>query len=601
MQGAIADLLSDSATEIEVNNPPSVDELPTYFELAPDADNAETIRVYDVSGNTIYFERGVYSSGVGTEHLPNTPYKQKITSQHWKKTVDAIEQGYLSEDDSLTIVRDSASQFTVEGVDRTSLYTEGRVLRFNGSDANIAIVESSNLATSDTEVTLKSGTVPNPLTKVELAIGARGANNLTALISALQAGSYQYAADSGAADAYVVDLDPAVTAYTAGMAVVFKAANANTTTSTVNVNSLGTKTIKKNVTDDLEAGDIVADQIVVLIYDGTNFQAIGLSAATEVSVKANLYQNAIINGNFDVWQRGTSFSTNGAYTADRWRLNLSGATGSVTRQDFALGQTDVPNEPKHYLRLATTVADDNTQITTRIESVRTLAGKDVTLTFYAKAASATTYQVVLRQFFGTGGSPSTTVELTENISVTTAWQKFTITKTLGSISGKTLGSDGNDYLEISIVQTANTTFTLDLSQFQLNEGTVATSFMPKSYDEELFACQRYCYVPPTPGTGSFIGFGMCISNALARIFVNFPNTMRRLPTLTATASDWQIDDSAAGTDVTAINNTDEATWNTTRMNNLRIGVSGTPFTDKRPCSLKCDGTANRVMIFDAEL
>jgi hypothetical protein len=176
LQGAIADLLSDSATEIEVNNPPSVDELPTYFELDPSSDNPETIRVFDVSSNTIYFERGVYNSGVGREHLPNTPYKQKITSQHWKKVVDAVEQGYMPEDPSLTLVRDSATQFTVEGVDRTDYYIDGRVLRFNSSDANTATVESSVLSTGDTVVTLKtgSGTVPSPLNSVELSIQPRG-------------------------------------------------------------------------------------------------------------------------------------------------------------------------------------------------------------------------------------------------------------------------------------------------------------------------------------------------------------------------------------------------------------------------------------------
>ncbi len=176
LQGTIAELLSDSATEVEVNNPPSVDELPTYFELDPSSDNPETIRVYDVSGNIIYFERGVYNSGVGREHLPNTPYKQKITSQHWKKVVDAVEQGYLPEDPSITLTRNSASEFVIEGVDRTDYYIDGRVVRFNSSDANTATIESSILSTGDTVITLKSGSgsVPSPLNSVEIAIQPRG-------------------------------------------------------------------------------------------------------------------------------------------------------------------------------------------------------------------------------------------------------------------------------------------------------------------------------------------------------------------------------------------------------------------------------------------
>jgi hypothetical protein len=81
-----------------------------------------------------------------------------------------------------------------------------------------------------------------------------------------------YAVDAGAANAYVVTLDPAPTAYTAGMTIAFKAVNANTGASTVNANGLGVKTLKKKGNTDLSSGDIPAGMIVVVIYDGTNFQ-----------------------------------------------------------------------------------------------------------------------------------------------------------------------------------------------------------------------------------------------------------------------------------------------------------------------------------------
>lgn len=90
---------------------------------------------------------------------------------------------------------------------------------------------------------------------------------------------YCFATDTGAADAYVITLDPAPTAYAAGMRVVMKATNTNTGASTINVNSLGTKTIKKNVSTDLAAADITNGQIVELTYDGTNFQLISVSAS----------------------------------------------------------------------------------------------------------------------------------------------------------------------------------------------------------------------------------------------------------------------------------------------------------------------------------
>ena len=87
-----------------------------------------------------------------------------------------------------------------------------------------------------------------------------------------------YKVDTGSANAYVITPVPAITAYTAGQIFSFKATNTNTTASTLNVNGLGVKTIKKgNGTTDLASGDIVAGQVVIVEYDGTNFQMLSPS------------------------------------------------------------------------------------------------------------------------------------------------------------------------------------------------------------------------------------------------------------------------------------------------------------------------------------
>ncbi len=82
-----------------------------------------------------------------------------------------------------------------------------------------------------------------------------------------------YVADTGAANAYAIAPSPVISAYTTGQIFTFKAANTNTTASTLNVNTLGAKAIKKtDGTAALIAGDIVAGQLVIVEYDGTNFQ-----------------------------------------------------------------------------------------------------------------------------------------------------------------------------------------------------------------------------------------------------------------------------------------------------------------------------------------
>lgn len=81
-----------------------------------------------------------------------------------------------------------------------------------------------------------------------------------------------YAADAGSTDAYAITVVPAITAYATGQVFTFKANTANTGDATLNVCGLGAKTLKKNATATLETGDIAANQIVLVEYDGTNMQ-----------------------------------------------------------------------------------------------------------------------------------------------------------------------------------------------------------------------------------------------------------------------------------------------------------------------------------------
>lgn len=79
-----------------------------------------------------------------------------------------------------------------------------------------------------------------------------------------------YKVDTGTANAYVITPVPAVSAYTTGQIFSFKPVNANTTASTLNVSGLGVKSIKTTNGSALVANDIIASQIVVVEYDGTN-------------------------------------------------------------------------------------------------------------------------------------------------------------------------------------------------------------------------------------------------------------------------------------------------------------------------------------------
>ena len=248
------------------------------------------------------------------------------------------------------------------------------------------------------------------------------------------------------------------------------------------------------------------------------------------------FRNAIINGNFDIWQRGTSFTASG-YSADRHVSGVVGSTFTTTRQPFTLGQTAVPGEPTYFCRTvvgSVAGAANYSALFQRIEGVRTFAGQQVTLSFWAKVDATKNIAVSFQQAFGTGGSPSTPISDigVAKVSIGTSWQKVTVTATMPSISGKTLGTDNNDSLDVVIWFDAGSSFnsrtdslgqqsgTFEIAQVQLERGPVATPFERRSYGQELALCQRYCIVG-----------GFTIYAAQNSTFT-WPVTMRTAPTIT---------------------------------------------------------------------
>ncbi len=231
--------------------------------------------------------------------------------------------------------------------------------------------------------------------------------------------------------------------------------------------------------------------------------------ATKTFVQSVLpVPNAIINGNFDIWQRAISQTASGLGSDDRWYNQLTGTTQVASRQAFALGQTDVPNNPKYYARtVVSSVAGAANRAfkVQHIEGVETFAGTTATLSFWAKADANKNIAVEFYQGFGTGGSPSTGIESigVTTVALTTSWVKHTVSVAIPSISGKTLGTDGNDYLQLAFWLDAGSNYnartnslgqqsgTFEFSQVQMEAGAVASTFYPRTVGEELALCQRY--------------------------------------------------------------------------------------------------------------
>lgn len=273
------------------------------------------------------------------------------------------------------------------------------------------------------------------------------------------------------------------------------------------------------------------------------------------------FRNLVINGGFDIWQRGTSFSNPASgtgFTADRFFpvYDGSGATRTISQGQFdpylsGASITASPpsgTTPTYFLRWNQSVAGSNSNyniLYNRIEDVRLIAGQTVTLSFYAKASSALTMPTIdIEQVFGTGGSPSSNVytTVTNNISVTTSWQRFYYTFVVPSAAGKVIGTNVNSsYTTIRLFLPVNTTFTFDIWGLQLEKNTQPTPFEQRPIGIELMFCQRYyqkSYAQNTTpgsvasGTGDSIFFaGWGTESAAKLFFAEHKVTMRAAPTL----------------------------------------------------------------------
>jgi hypothetical protein len=85
-----------------------------------------------------------------------------------------------------------------------------------------------------------------------------------------------YVVDSGSANAYVVTLSPAPSAYVDGMIINIKISNTSTSTAaTINVNGLGTKNIYASYGTGLRVGDLAANSIYTLVYYSSSFYVLG--------------------------------------------------------------------------------------------------------------------------------------------------------------------------------------------------------------------------------------------------------------------------------------------------------------------------------------
>ena len=373
--------------------------------------------------------------------------------------------------------------------------------------------------------------------------------------------------------------------------------------------------VKNGATAIETLGDSI-DASMVDLRGGTVGQTLVKASATEMDFawsSTPSASNSILNSSFDIWQRGTSISvaasTTFQYAADRWALSTNANQASTVSRQATGDTTNLP-----FIQYCARVQRNSGQTGAAYQdfyygfdtaSAVPFAGKTITLSFYARRGSnysATSNLLKVRVYTGTGtdqnfasGYTGNAEALNTDVTLTTTWQRFTTSVTIGAtitefatlFTNITTGTAStNDYYEITGVQYDIGSVALP---YRRNQPTIAT---------ELAACQRY-YTRVLASSGSnyyYYALGTAKSSTVAKIAYTMPMTMRVSPTAVEYSGLSLYDTVNAAIAVTAV------TTDTPTLNNYSMDITvASGLTQYRPYYLFANNQSGGYFGLTAEL
>jgi hypothetical protein len=329
----------------------------------------------------------------------------------------------------------------------------------------------------------------------------------------------------------------------------------------------------------------------------------------------NALANPVINGGFDIWQRGTSFAVaanTGTYNADRWLAYRAVSGLTVSRQNVS----DSINLPT--IQYAVRVQRDSGNTSTVDPSIRysvetansiPFAGRTITFSFYARAGAnySPNNSGLIAQFLtGTGtdqntfnGYTGTSVLFNTSVTLTTSWQRFALTTTLASTATEfgfvfynfPVGTAGaNDWFEVTGVQIDIGTYTASTAPaFRRSGGTL---------QGELAACKYY--FRRYGGNALFESFaiGQAYASGSVLVVIPFETGMRATPVgAYAAASNFRVLTSTySGVTPTSI-----ATNTASKMSVSLLVTGASSLTAGNASGFEANNTLNATLDFSAEL
>jgi hypothetical protein len=325
------------------------------------------------------------------------------------------------------------------------------------------------------------------------------------------------------------------------------------------------------------------------------------------SVTTSAAKNAIINGGFDIWQRGTSnVTTLLVYTADRWQKGVNTHFG-ISRTNVS----DTTNLPtiQYAARMQRTSGSSVTSVmdigySMESADARRFVGQKVTLSFYARkganysGAAGASFNFEL--YTGTGtdqsiilGYTGSAAALTSSATLTTSMARYS-----ASVTIPTTATEIGLYFNYNPTGTAGANDYVDITGVQLELGETSTTFSRAGgiIEGELAACQRYYVRFGGNSAYNYFGVGMATSTTAASVIVPFPVTMRTAPSSVDFSNLAVGVFAGAPTAITGIA-LDAAGLSQTALQ--LTGASG--LTQFRTYALLANGTTSNYLAFNAEL
>lgn len=282
-------------------------------------------------------------------------------------------------------------------------------------------------------------------------------------------------------------------------------------------------------------------------------------------------RNLIINGSCAIAQRGTSSTTSGKSTVDRFGCGYS--QGSITQSQQSLSSSDAPYAEglRKSFRATVSTASSNAgaylQLEQPIEAQNiaqsgweyTNSNSSLTFSFWAKSSLAGTYYIQFRTIDGTSYYYNKSFTLAAS-----TWKK--ITCTVAGNSNLTINNDNGEGFRVLVVPDYGTTYTGDSEavtdawytrtqtdgyfpnfaqdwqntngatfeitgvQLEVGDGP-ATPFEHEDFGTTLEKCRRYCYVAP-----QHLGYtvGTPYATVAPSATIQFSPIMRASPAVTGT-------------------------------------------------------------------